>query len=549
MNINTIAKAVSTALVLGGLSLPSLAKSDTPLEKKPIDLVITLGLQVNYQSCTPRELMEYRVDRAFQVASSLPNPVYLATGKGNPTSVRTCVDKGELTEAAAIKQILMDKYQVDESQIILEENSTNTYANAREALAIVEQLEEQGKKIRSKHLVSSHYHIYRGNINGGNSSAIRDFNTFFGEDTFNDNNSYTSSAFGADQYWGDAFLADEWTPQNSQVYLADVNGNGKSDIIAFKDSEVYVARVKNAHFHKKELWASNYLPTGDNQWTPAMTRLVGDVTGNGKAELIAVTNDGVYVSESQGVAFKEMAKWSDEFATDHGWDASKHLFSIVDVNGNGLADLAAFGDDGLYVAYSNGDHFAPIEKVTSQFGLHSVIEDGSNDVFAQQLNLTNRFLADVNGDGRADVVVYGRRGIYASLQQEDGTFAEQTSWLDNHHGEGDKLDFTNWPNDIHFKAAIDMTGNGRADLANIGARDLFVAHSNGERFEFLGGVTHYTIRDRIAEVAEQYNNFVRNKGWSSQTHFRLLGDVTGNGLPDLVGFNNEGIVVSPNEHQ
>ncbi|WP_394151503.1 FG-GAP-like repeat-containing protein [Vibrio maritimus] len=521
-----------------------------PLEQ-PIDLVITLGLQVNYQSCTPRELMEYRVDRAYEIASTLENPIYLAAGKGNGTSVGTCVDKGELTEAAAIKQILIEKYNVAPNRIILEEYSTHTGANATEAKRITDALESVGAEFRTMHLVSSHYHIYRGNISGGDNSAIKSFNDVYGDGTFDSSNSYTSSEFGADEIWGTEFNAAEWNPSNSQVYLGDVNGNGIEDLIAFKDSEVYVSLSDKTAFKTKSIWASNYVPQKSGEWSEQMTRMIGDVNGNGKTDLIAVTDDGVYVSLSTGSAFGEMEKWSDDFNIGVNWDATKHIFSVIDVNNNGLSDLVVFGDDGTYVAFSNGVSFEPKVKVSEHFGLDSLVEE-SNDsslTFRDDLNganVTNRILADVNGDGLVDVVVFGTKGIYAALQDENGSFTEQVSWLDNKHGEGDTLDFLNWSNETHLKTAIDMTGNGRADLATIGNRDLFVPHSNGERFEFLGGVTHYTIRDRVPEVAENWNNFVRDAGWETTTHFRLFGDVTGNGLNDLVGFNDEGVVVSPN---
>ncbi|MGF1722500.1 FG-GAP-like repeat-containing protein [Vibrio kyushuensis] len=551
MNKNVIAISLFGSLAIGGAANAVENEFSSGQQNRPIDLVINLGLQVNYASCTPRELMEYRVDRVHEVAQSLPNPVIMATGKGNPTSVETCVEQGGLTEAAAIQLILKEKYGWPEEEVILEEISTTTYQNAEQAIKIVDEMIEEGTRIRSMHLVSSHYHIYRGNIDGSDGSAIRDFNHFFGEGTFDHDNSYTSSAFAGDAMWGDSFVAGEWTPANSQVYLADVNGNGRADIVGFKGSEVYVAESKNNRFQKKKIWASNYTPNHAQGWNEEMTRLVGDVNGNGKSELIALTTDGVYVSESKGNKFGEMLLWGDDFSTDNGWNASIHDFIAVDVNGNGLTDLAAFGDDGLYVAFSDGEQFAPVVKVSENFGLDSVIEnDGSNRIFRGELEMTNRLLADVNGDGQADVVVYGRSGIYASLQNEDGTFEQQVSWLDNDHGEGDRLDFLGWQNSRYLKTAIDMTGNGRADLANVGNRDLLVAHSNGDRFEYLGGVTAvYTLDGRIPEIAEQWNNFAYQAGWTSESHFRLLGDVTGNGLPDLVGFNDEGIVVSLNENR
>ncbi|MGR5063702.1 hypothetical protein [Photobacterium sp. DNB22_13_2] len=114
--------------------------------------------------------------------------------------------------------------------------------------------------IRTMHLVSSHYHIYRGNIDGSDGSAIRDFNTFFGDDTFDHDNSYTSSAFSPDEMWGNSFRAGEWTPANSQVYLADINGSGTADLIAVTTDGVYVSKSNGKYFEEMQLWGEGFAP-------------------------------------------------------------------------------------------------------------------------------------------------------------------------------------------------------------------------------------------------------------------------------------------------
>ncbi|PSU35545.1 hypothetical protein [Photobacterium lutimaris] len=146
--------------------------------------------------------------------------------------------------------------------------------------------------------------------------------------------------------WGDSFRATEWTPANSQVYLADVNGSGTADIVAFKGSEVYVAESKNKRFDKKTVWASNFLPKHAQGWDNEMTRLVGD--GDGMADLIAVTTDGVYVSKSNGKYFEEMQLWGEDFSTDNGWNASIHDFVAIDVNNNGLDSIIEDDDSGAF---------------------------------------------------------------------------------------------------------------------------------------------------------------------------------------------------------
>ncbi len=245
-----LALAVSAALT--GCNKETVVEVN-PLEE-PLDLIVVLGLQVNYESCTPRNLMEYRVDRAFEIYSELENPLIIAAGKGNPTTEGTCAADGK-TEAAATQQILMEKYGVPSSRIILEEYSTTTTTNATEVKRIVDALESTGAEFQTMQLVSSHYHIHRQN----GADAMASFNDVFGDETFTPDNSYTSSAFGTDEFWTTDFtLLNGWRPDNSAIHLGDVVGNGKADIIAFKDQEIYVALSTGKSFEEKQVWSSDF---------------------------------------------------------------------------------------------------------------------------------------------------------------------------------------------------------------------------------------------------------------------------------------------------
>ena len=61
--------------------------------------------------------------------------------------------------------------------------------------------------------------------------------------------------------------------------------------------------------------------------------------------------DGVYVSLSNGTNFTASAsKWSNSFDASHGWTVADYVRTVGDVNGDGKADLVGFGLDGVYVA-------------------------------------------------------------------------------------------------------------------------------------------------------------------------------------------------------
>ena len=58
----------------------------------------------------------------------------------------------------------------------------------------------------------------------------------------------------------------------------------------------------------------------------------------------------VYFSLSTGVGFTRPRPWIDAFgAVGEGWQPDKHLRTLADVDGDGRADLVGFGNSGVQV--------------------------------------------------------------------------------------------------------------------------------------------------------------------------------------------------------
>ncbi|MCD6422218.1 VCBS repeat-containing protein, partial [bacterium] len=154
-------------------------------------------------------------------------------------------------------------------------------------------------------------------------------------------------------------------------------------------------------------------------------RLLADVNGDGKADIVGFGNAGVYVSLSTGSGFASPQVWIHKFGKGRiagGW-ASQDSYPrlLADVNGDGKADIVGFGYAGVYVSLSTGSGFASPRVWIRKFGKGSIAGGWvSQDSYP-------RLLADVNGDGKADIVGFGYAGVYVSLSTGSG-FASPRVW-------------------------------------------------------------------------------------------------------------------------
>ncbi|HSA81976.1 MAG TPA: VCBS repeat-containing protein, partial [Geminicoccaceae bacterium] len=136
-----------------------------------------------------------------------------------------------------------------------------------------------------------------------------------------------------------------------------------------------------------------------------------------------------------------------------------------------------------------------------------------------------RFLADLTGDGRADIVGFGGAGVWVSLNNGNGTFQAPQMVVGNFG-----YDAGGWRVEQHPRFLADLTGDGRADIVGFGNAGVWVSPNNGNG----------TFQAPQMVVA----NFAYNAGgWRVERHPRFLADLTGDGRADIVGFGDAGVWV------
>lgn len=249
-------------------------------------------------------------------------------------------------------------------------------------------------------------------------------------------------------------------------------------------------------------------------------RHVADVNGDGFGDIVGFGEAGVLVSYgSASGTFSNAALVVDNFGQSAGW-TSDDLFhrELADVNGDGRADIIGFGQAGTLVSLARAD---------GSFSTPSVaISDFGT---AQGWTTQDRFartVGDVNGDGRADIIGFGQAGTLVALGNGDGTF-QAARFGANNFGVAQ-----GWISDTSFhRTAGDVNGDGRADLIGFGIAGTYVALSNGNG----------TFQDATLALA----NFGANQGWTSNDLYpRAAADINHDGVADIVGFGQAGTLVA-----
>ncbi|MCG7205624.1 FG-GAP-like repeat-containing protein [Streptomyces arenae] len=268
-----------------------------------------------------------------------------------------------------------------------------------------------------------------------------------------------------------------WLVDKHPRFLVDTTGDGRVDIGGCHDDGVWISlQDEEGKFtplaDEPVLRAFGHDEKAGGWLVDKHPRFLADTTGDGRADIVGCHDDGVWVSlQGEDGTFTEPRYILDDFGTDQGSNsAEEYPRFLIRTIGEEKTDLVGFGPQGVVVSRGRGDGtFEPAKLVLNDFG-HAQGWTGGKHL---------RLLADVTGDGNPDVVGFGDEGVWVSHNRGDGRF-DQARLVCRGFGYND--DAGAWRVDRHPRFVTDITGDGRVDIVGFGGQGVYVARNLFRRF-------------------------------------------------------------------
>lgn len=289
------------------------------------------------------------------------------------------------------------------------------------------------------------------------------------------------------------------------VAIGDLDGDGKLDVAVVNYNSGTVSVFRNTSTSGSIMFAPKVdFTTGAGPFSIA----IGDLDGDGRPE-IAVANNG---SLSMSILRNTSTVGSISFASKVDFAAGDHPYSIAigDVNGDGKPDLAVSN----YVSNT-----VSVFRNMSSPGSISGSSFAAKVDFTTGTNPTGITLGDIDGDGKLDVAVANEVSATVSVFRNISTSGSIAF--------SSKVDFATGSTP-ELIALGDVDGDGKPDIA--------VANNGGASVSVLkntstsGSITSDSFAPKV--------NFTTGNGPFGVA----IGDIDGDGKPELVAGNNSGFV-------
>ena len=311
-----------------------------------------------------------------------------------------------------------------------------------------------------------------------------------------------------------------WRVDKHPRFLAPLTGSGFADIIGFGDSGVWTSLGNgDGSFQDPKVVIPDLGYQAGGWRVDRHPRFVVDLNGDGWADIIGFGDEYVWTAISNGDGtFQRPQIAIANYCYAQDWRVDRHPRFLAHLTNSGFADIVGFGEDGVWVALGNGDGTfrEPLPNpVLNNFSQHQ----------DWRVDRHPRFLAHLTNSGFADIVGFGEDGVFVVLGNGDGTFREP-------HANPVLANFCykqDWRVDKHPRFLAPLTSSKLDDIVGFGAAGVWTARSNGD-----GTFTQTTNQPVL-------DGFNYDQGWRVDQHPRFLAPLTTSGLADIVGLGDAGV--------
>jgi FG-GAP-like repeat len=240
--------------------------------------------------------------------------------------------------------------------------------------------------------------------------------------------------------------------------FVDVTGDHRADEVVINDNGILVLRSNINRFGPlAEIWSSvPYFGVYHIEGPTVGNEFFADVDGDGKADAIVVNDSGITVRRSDGTKFLSNELWATGLVARsyHISGVSHPNIYFVDVNHDGAADAVSIDDNGVWVRLG--------DKV------NHVFQAATNWTGSAFYGSNGTFVADVTGDGAADLIAVNRN----SFTGKAAIVVRSSNWSSFNANQ-------NWSALGYFPTAFaDINGDGAADeVMNLGSSGVWIGPS------------------------------------------------------------------------
>ena len=285
------------------------------------------------------------------------------------------------------------------------------------------------------------------------------------------------------------------TNGGSNVTLVDVNGDGKPDLLTTGYGQNNVSVLLNngnGTYAEKADYAG---------YSPNSRLLMQDVNGDGKPDMITASTD------SSSYASVRLNNGDGTFGAraDYPVGYNPQSIALADINGDGKLDL---------ITRNYGKYDSYYGTVLEQNSISVLLGNGDGTFSTTTRVVMGEYapiyVADIDGDGRADLVTYTSNGSNNAAGKVSVLYGGSTVLLT-------RADYA-VPEYPQVLQILDVTGDGRPDIVTSGNYTVSILQYKGSR-------NFAAHRDYLSGLSGITSGYVLAISFA---------DVTGDGRPDLV---------------